>query len=68
MPGCHAPLPHRAQALPPSAVDGGIYQVGTWRTTRTGAAPRRAAIPALLTGAVPPAVRTAADEPSFSPD
>ncbi len=67
MPRMPRPSPHRAQALPPTVDDGGL-QVGTSRITRIGAAPRRAAVPAPLTWAVPPAVRTAADEPSFSPD
>jgi hypothetical protein len=61
------PLPHRAQALPPSAGND-VNQAGLSRTIRPGAACRRPVIPALLAGAVPPAIRTAADEPSLSPD
>jgi hypothetical protein len=62
------PLPQKGQALPPSAGDGGIHQAGVRRKTEPGTAHRRPAIPILRTGTVPPAVRTAADEPSFSPD
>ena len=62
------PLPQKGQALPPSANDGGIHQAGVRRKTEPGTAQRRPAIPILRTGTVPPAVRTAADEPSFSPD
>ncbi len=61
-------LPQRGQALPPSAGDGGIHQAGVRRKTEPGTAQRRPAIPILRSGTVPPAVRTAADEPSFSPD
>jgi hypothetical protein len=67
LPRLPRPLPHRAQTLPPP-VAGGIDQPGLCRTIRLGAACRRALISALLTGAVPPVVRTAADEPTFSPD
>ncbi len=67
MPRLPRPLSHRAQALPPSSVDG-VHLVVPWRVIRTGAAPRRAAASAPLAWAIPPAVRTAADEPSFSPD
>lgn len=67
LPRLPRPLPHRAQTLPPP-VAGGIDQPGLCRTIRLSAACRRALISALHTGAVPPAVRTAADEPSFSPD
>ena len=62
------PLPQKGQALPPSASDGGIHQAGVRRKTEPGTAQSRLAIPILRTGTVPPAVRTAADEPSFSPD
>lgn len=63
------PLPQRGQALPPSADSGGvIHQVGVGRKTEPGTAHRRPAFPILRSGTVPPAVRTAADEPSFSPD
>jgi hypothetical protein len=62
------PLPQKGQALPPSAIDGGIHQAGVRRKTAPGTAQSRLAIPILRTGTVPPAVRTAADEPSFSPD
>jgi hypothetical protein len=62
------PLPQKGQALPPSVSDGGIHQAGVRRKTEPGTAHRRPAIPILRTGTVPPAVRTAADEPSFSPD
>jgi hypothetical protein len=61
------PLPRRIQTLPPTA-SGGIDQPGLCRTVRPGAACRRVLVTALRTGVVPPAVRTAADEPSFSPD
>jgi hypothetical protein len=62
------PLPQKGQALPPSSSDGGIHQAGVRRKTEPGTAQSRPAIPILRTGTVPPAVRTAADEPSFSPD
>jgi hypothetical protein len=62
------PLPQKGQALPPSASDGGIHQAGVRRKTEPGTAHSRPAIPILRIGTVPPAVRTAADEPSFSPD
>lgn len=62
------PLPHRAQALPPSVGDGLTQQAGLWRALGTGAASGCPRSSVLLVGAVPPAVRTAADEPSFSPD
>lgn len=62
------PLPQKGQALPPSATDGGNHQAGVRRKTEPGTAQSRLAIPILRTGTVPPAVRTAADEPSFSPD
>jgi hypothetical protein len=63
------PLPQRGQALPPSADSGGvIHQVGVRRKTEQGAAHGRPAFPILRSGTIPPAVRTAADEPSFSPD
>jgi hypothetical protein len=67
MPRLPRPLPRWAQALTPSVGDG-VNQAGVWRTIRLGTACRRPVIPALLAGAVPPAIRTAADEPSFSPD
>jgi hypothetical protein len=67
MPRLPRPLPHRAQALPPSAGDG-VNQAGLWRASRLDTACRRPVTPALLARAVPPAIRTAADEPSFSPD
>ena len=62
------PLPERGQALPPSAGDGGIHQAGVRRKTEPGTAHSLPAIPILRIGTLPPAVRTAADEPSFSPD
>jgi hypothetical protein len=62
------PLPQKGQALPPSAIDGGIHQAGVRRKIEPGTAQSRLAIPILRTGTVPPAVRTAADEPSLSPD
>jgi hypothetical protein len=63
------PLPQRGQALPPSADSGGvIHQVGVRRRTEPGTAQSRPAFPVPRAGTVPPAVRTAADEPSFSPD
>jgi hypothetical protein len=62
------PLPQKGQALPPSASDGGIHQAGVRRKTEPSTAQSRLAIPILRTGTVPPVVRTAADEPSFSPD
>jgi hypothetical protein len=64
------PLPQRGQALPPSADSGGIvhYQVGVRRRTEPGTAQSRPTFPIPRAGTVPPAVRTAADEPSFSPD
>jgi hypothetical protein len=65
------PLPQRGQALPPSAGNdgyGGFHPAGVRRRTEPGSAHSRPAIPILRTGTVPPAVRTAADEPSFSPD
>jgi hypothetical protein len=62
------PLPERGHALPPSAGDGGIHQAGVRRKTEPGRAHSLPAIPILRIGTLPPAVRTAADEPSFSPD
>jgi hypothetical protein len=62
------PLPQRGQALPPSADNGVVHQVGVRRKNEPGTAQSRPAIPILRTGTVPPAVRTAADEPTFSPD
>lgn len=62
------PLPQRGQALPPSADIGVVHQVGARRKTEPGTAYDRPAIPILRSGTVPPAVRTAADEPTFSPD
>jgi hypothetical protein len=59
--------PHRAQALPPSIGDG-VTQTGLWRAPGFGAVPGRSRASALIVRTVPPAVRTAADEPSFSPD
>jgi hypothetical protein len=59
-------LPRRAKALPPPA-GSGVDQTGVRRRIEPGTA-RRPAFPVLRTGAVPPAVRTAADEPTFSPD
>jgi hypothetical protein len=67
-PGQPRPLPHRGHALPPSAGDGGIHQAGVRRKTEPGTAHSLPAIPILRIGTLPPAVRTAADEPSFSPD
>jgi hypothetical protein len=67
-PGQPGPLPQRGQALPPSADNGVTHQVGVRRRTEPGTAHSRPAIPILRTGTVPPAVRTAADEPTFSPD
>ena len=63
------PLPQRGQALPPSAAgNDGVHQAGVRRKTEPGTAHSRPAIPILRIGTLPPAVRTAADEPSFSPD
>lgn len=63
------PLPQRGQALPPSVDSGGvIHQVGVRRRAEPGTAQSRPAFPTPRAGTVPPAVRTAADEPSFSPD
>jgi hypothetical protein len=62
------PLPERGHALPPSAGDGGIHQAGVRRKSEPGTAHSLPAIPLLRIGTLPPAVRTAADEPSFSPD
>jgi hypothetical protein len=62
------PLPERGHALPPSAGDGGIHQAGVRRKSEPGTAHSLPAIPILRIGTLPPAVRTAADEPSFSPD
>lgn len=62
------PLPQKGQALPPSAGAGGIHQAGVRRKTEPGTAHGRPVIPILRIGTIPPAVRTAADEPSFSPD
>ncbi|WP_460359716.1 hypothetical protein [Actinoallomurus bryophytorum] len=62
------PLPERGHALPPSAGDGGTHQAGVRRKTEPGTAYSLPAIPILRIGTLPPAVRTAADEPSFSPD
>jgi hypothetical protein len=66
LPRLPRPAPHRAQTLPPS-VGVGVDQAGFWRTIRIGPVRPRAVltVPAWM---VPPAVRTAADEPSFSPD
>ena len=69
MPRMPRPLPHRAQALPPSSVDDGGHPAASWRSgSTTDAARRRAVSSAPLAWAVPPVVRTAADEPSLSPD
>jgi hypothetical protein len=64
------PLPQRGQALPPSADSGGVVhlQVGVRRRVEPGTVHSRPATPILRAGTIPPAVRTAADEPSFSPD
>ncbi|MCO6005320.1 hypothetical protein NE236_10015 [Actinoallomurus purpureus] len=67
MPRMPQQLPHRAQALPPSVGDG-VIQTGLWRAPGFGAASGRSRASALIVRTVPPAVRTAADEPSFSPD
>lgn len=61
------PLPRRAQALLPSMGDGAGHASVT-RVIRRGTALRRPTAHALVARAVPPAIRTAADEPSFSPD
>jgi hypothetical protein len=67
----HAPsmprpqLPQRTKTLPAGS---GVDQTGVRRTIEPGTARRRSAFPILRPGAVPPAIRTAADEPSFSPD
>jgi hypothetical protein len=72
----HAVQHHRAPQPAPDHPDGGstvgglalggatagLPDVGTWAP-----APPRAALP-RVSGAMPPAVRTAADEPSFAPD
>lgn len=60
--------PQRGRALPPSVGDGGLHPVGVRRRSEPGTAQSRPAIPILRVGTIPPAVRTAADEPSFSPD
>jgi hypothetical protein len=66
------PLPQRGQALPPSAggdvAGGGFHPAGVRRRTEPGTVHDRPAIPVLRPGILPPVVRTAADEPSFSPD
>jgi hypothetical protein len=66
------PLPQRGQALPPSAggdvAGGGVHPAGVRRRTEPGAVHRRPAFPVLRAVILPPVVRTAADEPSFSPD
>ncbi|MCO5968279.1 hypothetical protein [Actinoallomurus soli] len=67
MPRMPQQLPHRAQALLPSIGDG-VTQTGLWRAPGFGAASGRSRASALIVRTVPPAVRTAADEPSFSPD
>ncbi|GAA0336037.1 hypothetical protein GCM10010151_27170 [Actinoallomurus spadix] len=67
MPRVPQQLPHRAQALPPSSGDG-VTQTGLWRAPGFGAASGRSRASAPIVRMVPPTVRTAADEPSFSPD
>jgi hypothetical protein len=67
MPRMPQQLPHRAQALPPSLGDG-VTQTGLWRAPGFETASGRSRASALIVRTVPPAVRTAADEPSFSPD
>ncbi|MFB9833539.1 hypothetical protein [Actinoallomurus acaciae] len=65
------PLPQRGQELPSSAGSdgfGGFHLAGVRRRTEPVTALSRPAIPILRTGVLPPVVRTAADEPSFSPD
>jgi hypothetical protein len=66
------PLPQRGQALPPSAggdvAGGGVHPAGVRRRTEPGTVHRRPAFPVLRAVILPPVVRTAADEPSFSPD
>jgi hypothetical protein len=64
------PLPQRGQDVPSSAGDGfgGFHPAGVRRRTEPVTALSRPAIPILRTGVLPPVVRTAADEPSFSPD
>lgn len=60
------PLPHRAETPPPPSVGG--VDPGLCRPGRLGTACRRALVSTLRAGIVPPVIRTAADEPSFSPD
>ncbi|GLY88397.1 hypothetical protein [Actinoallomurus iriomotensis] len=65
------PLPQRGQVPPSSAGGdgfGGFHPAGVRRRTEPVTALSRPAIPILRTGVLPPVVRTAADEPSFSPD
>lgn len=66
------PLPQRGQQpLPPSAggdVFGGFHPAGVRRRSEPVTAHSRPAIPILRSGVLPPVVRTATDEPSFSPD
>jgi hypothetical protein len=63
------PLPQRGKALlPPSADSGGPHPAGVRHRSEPGTAHSRPAIPILRSRPLPPAVRTAADEPSFSPD
>jgi hypothetical protein len=63
------PLPQRGKALlPPSADSGGLHPAGVRRRSEPGTVHSRPAIPILRTGTLPPVVRTAADEPSVSPD
>ena len=63
------PLPQRGKALlPPSADSGGPHPAGVRRRSEPGTVHSRPAIPILRSRPLPPAVRTAADEPSFSPD
>jgi hypothetical protein len=70
--GPKRPLPQRGQALPPSSAGGdgfgGFHPPGVRRRIAPVTALSRPAIPVLRTGMLPPVVRTAADEPSFSPD
>jgi hypothetical protein len=60
------PLPNRALTPPPPS--GGDGQPGLCRSGRPDAVCRRVLISTLLAGFVAPVIRTAADEPSFSPD
>ncbi|WP_329245789.1 hypothetical protein OG417_50395 [Actinoallomurus sp. NBC_01490] len=65
------PLPQRGQDVPSSAggdAFGGFHPAGVRRRIEPVTALSRPAIPILRTGTLPPVVRTAADEPSFSPD